>query len=476
MPEQVITARVGGVLEVARGLLREKREAELAGLEEDIVALMLADRPPPEPLRLGVRSRKAGPESLAAPGHAERAIRAFAVLVAERGYNETTVDDVVKRASMSARTFYANFSGKEDLMAAAIDSGCAQAVAAVMPAFSRHGDWPDAVRAGYGALFDFFASRPALGRLLVVDANTAGDAAIERRSRGLAPLAALLEINTSEWVHMAPVIYDLLAGGVQTLLYETVSKSGTSALPALAPICTYLTVAPFIGAEAACSAANGSRPGESGTRGRWSITASAGAVPFSTPVQLTVMKSLTFLERGPATASEIAAEVGEEVAVVAGYMADLASIGAVETVGEGEETRYASPSEIHKLKIVSSRQMAMMSPEERDDMTADTLRIMDEDVEQSRASGLFDERLDRYLTRTPMTLDEAGWRELTDLHARTLHEGFEIQARSRLRLEQSDESRIYARSVQLAFEVPGAEQTSEESQSEGAEQEPGAGD
>jgi hypothetical protein len=91
---------------------------------------------------------------------------------------------------------------------------------------------------------------------------------------------------------------------------------------------------------------------------------------------------------------------------------------------------------------------------------ADELHL-EVDVERSNKSGILHRRPDHYMTRTPMTVDEQGWRELTDLHSRMMHEGFEIQARSQ-RLQESGEPGIPARSVQLAFEMPPAAPSTEE--------------
>jgi AcrR family transcriptional regulator len=465
MPAEMVAARVGGYLEIVRTRLRRGSEAELLRLGDDLISLILADRPPPVPLRLSVRPPKAEPESLAAPEHAERAIRAFAILAAEQGYLVTTVDDVLKRASMSATTFYANFRGKNDLMDTAIDRACAQAVAAVVPAFSRHGDWPDAVRAGFGALMNFLASRPALTELVTVEVYTAGDAAVERRMNGLAPLGYLLVNNTVSWMKMPPVVYESLGGGINTLLYDTVRKSGPRALPSLAPILTYLTLSPFIGAEAACEAANGDGSGRASSRSevsRWNATAGAGAIPFRAPTRPTFVAALLFLEKRSATPSQVAAEIGDHPAVVSAYLKDLASIGAVEAKGEEHgEVLYRSPSAIHKLSMVSSQQAATMSPEERSDLSRRAWEAIAKDVDDSRQSGIFDSRLDRYLTRTPLALDETGWRELTDLHEEMLHAGIEIQARSTQRLKDTKEKPIEVRSVQLAFEAKPAEDPSE---------------
>ena len=125
---------------------------------------------------------------------AERALRAFAVVAAEEGYPNLTVNQVVKRASMSARTFYSNFAGKEGALLAAIDSGVASLVAVVLPAYRRAPDWPSGMRAAFGALFTYLASRPALARLLAVEkVYAAGSAALDLRSECMRPLEVLFE-------------------------------------------------------------------------------------------------------------------------------------------------------------------------------------------------------------------------------------------------------------------------------------------
>ncbi len=258
MPAEMITAHIGAMREITSLRLRQGREAELPGLMDDLWDLIRSYRPPPEPLRLAGRPPGSGPESLEAHDHAERALRAFAVVVAEKGYAKTTVDEVVKRAQMSATTFYANFRGKEDAMLAAIDSAGAQMVAAVTPAFRRAGDWPEGVRAGFGAMCNFLASRPALARLVTIEVYAAGPAAMERRVEALQPLEALAGEGFERAPKTPPIVAEAIAGGVYALAYRTIRDRGPEALPALAPICTYMALAPFIGAEEACAVANGS--------------------------------------------------------------------------------------------------------------------------------------------------------------------------------------------------------------------------
>ncbi|HVO55045.1 MAG TPA: TetR/AcrR family transcriptional regulator [Solirubrobacterales bacterium] len=256
MPPELVIAIVGAAQEIARTRLREGHEAELGAAIEELWQLLVTYRPPPEPLRLLGRPPKAGPEPIDAHEHAERALRAFAAVAAEQGYAETTVEAVLRRAQMSATTFYSHFHGKEDAMLAAIDSFGAQIIAAVLPAVRRSPGWGEGIRAGVGALCNFLASRPSLARLMMVEVYAAGPAAIERRAEVLAPLAAQLEPGAELSPSTPALAAEAIGGAAYTLIYRRIEEAGPEALPALAPILTYLALDPFLGPAEAARLAN----------------------------------------------------------------------------------------------------------------------------------------------------------------------------------------------------------------------------
>ncbi|MGN6815143.1 MAG: TetR/AcrR family transcriptional regulator [Solirubrobacterales bacterium] len=266
MPAEMIMALMGAQQEIARNRLREGRERELPGLTDQIWSLLLSYRPPPAPLRLAGRPPKPQPETIEGHDHAERALRALAAVVAEEGYAATTVDAVLKRAQMSATTFYAHFHGKEDAMLAAIDSAGAQIVAAMMPAFRRAPDWPHGIRAAYGAFFNFLASRPALANLALVEVYAAGLEAMQRRRDALRALEDLVAAGYELAPKTPAVTAEGIAGGVYTLAYRRLRESGPEALPGLAPVCAYITLSPFVGPDEACRVANGDGRGRAGER------------------------------------------------------------------------------------------------------------------------------------------------------------------------------------------------------------------
>lgn len=469
MPEQLTSAIFGGILEIARRRIRLGREGELPVLEDQVVSAALAYRPPPVPLRLGSRQRWGSSEGLEAADHSDRAIRAFAILCSEQGYPATTVDDVVKLASMSSRTFYAHFASKEDLMKAAIDSACAQLVAASLPAFARHEQWPAGVRAGIGAMLGFLASRPALARLLMVESYVAGDFAIEQRNLGLQSLGLLFENNTTEWQLTAPIVYELIAGGMTRLLYLELTRGGPQALPALAPMLSYLALAPFIGADEACEVANGGAGERSdGSRRAWVPAAGGGAILLREPVRAGISLTLMLLlERtavdgeGGLSVAEIAEAIDKDPEEVAGYLHELVATGVIDAVpptegdeAGGSELRYRSIAPVHRVNIVTRAQTEQMDMSDREAVTEQLRRLIDGDLDASIQGSYFDQRPERFFTRTPMKLDEQGWLEMARLHAEVLHAGIEVSVRSAARLEESGEEPIEVRSVQFLFEMP----------------------
>ena len=256
IPAELVSAYVGAVQEMTRTRLLQGRQGEMPAVMDELWDLIGSYRPPTEPLRLSGRTPPRRQESLDAHDHAERAIRAFAVVVAEKGYAATTIDEVVRRASMSATTFYAQFHGKKDVMAAAIDSASAQMLAAIQPAVRRAPDWPQSIRAGFAALFNFLASRPALARLIVVEVYAAGPAAVMRRSENLQPLEALLAKGLEHTPNAPEIAVEATAAVVYSLSYRRIREAGPESLPGLGPICTYIALAPFIGAEEAAVIAN----------------------------------------------------------------------------------------------------------------------------------------------------------------------------------------------------------------------------
>ena len=258
LPAEIGTFAVGAIFESFRRRLVDHQEIRLPELADQLTTFLLGYEPPARPLRSAARTPEVRPEELEASDHAERALRAFEALLTEQRYGETTMEQVAKRAGMSVRTLYANFTGRDELMLAAIDSAGAQAAAATLPAYRRGADPPEGVRAAVTALLGLLASRPNLAHLLLVGAYEGGAPALRRRSEALRPLEGMLmRAAPSQLPVSRALLSEALLGGLLWLARRRMAEAGPGALLGLAPICTYIVLAPLLGAEQATAAAAG---------------------------------------------------------------------------------------------------------------------------------------------------------------------------------------------------------------------------
>jgi AcrR family transcriptional regulator len=447
----MVSALIGALLEIARRRLRSGKEAELPGLVADYVDLALSYRPPPRPLRLSTRPPTPAPETIEAHDHGERALRSFAVVAAERGYANTTINQVVKRASMSPTTFYANFRDKEDALMAAIDGAGAQMVAAILPAFRRNRDWSHGVRAAMGALFNFLASRPALARLVIVEVYAAGPDAVGRREEALRPLEVLLAGGRARSPAVPAIADEAIVGAIFTLAYKQTRDFGPEGLPALAPICTYLALAPFIGPGEACAAANGD--------GRRSPSVDREAIR-EVGVNAPLSQVLDVISKNISISAEmIASETGLPVETVAHYIRELESAGIVEFVEQRSKDGALEGWYRSNMARFDGEAWNSMPQAQRERISQQIGHVIKGEWDEAVEKGTFDGRVGRHLSRLAFVADEQGWRELLDISDSALDAALEVQAASAKRLEKRSEEGAEGRMVQLLFEMPKRDQT-----------------
>jgi AcrR family transcriptional regulator len=257
MPAEIVRAMVGGLRKVIHNRLYRHQEEALTELVPQMWSWLAAYTPPPHPLRRP-RNRSAqngGPPS----GYdaAERILRALAAVVAEKGYPAMTIGDIAAKASISLSTFYANFADKEEAMLAAFDSGSAQMLATTLPAFRRAPDWPHAVRGAFGSMFAFCAAEPEYTTLGAVDVYAAGRKALEQRDQVMTTLEALLAPGFERNPEASPIAAEAIGGAIYSMVYDQVKRGGAESMQEIAPLATYVTLAPFVGPEEACEIANG---------------------------------------------------------------------------------------------------------------------------------------------------------------------------------------------------------------------------
>jgi AcrR family transcriptional regulator len=260
MPIDLVRALVGGIQKVIHKRLFRGQEEELLELAPQLWQWLFSYPIPPGPLR-ATRRRviKAVPfaERQAQANPPERLLRALAAVVAEKGYPDTTVAEIVERAATSQRTFYEHFANKEDAIVAALDSGSAHMLAAALPAFRRASDWPHAVHDTQEAMFAFGAEEPEYARLGGVEMYAAGKRALDQREMVTEGFEALLAPGYELKPETPPIAAEAIGGALYSLLYDHVNKKGPETLPDLVPTLVYVTLAPFLSVEEAYEVAIG---------------------------------------------------------------------------------------------------------------------------------------------------------------------------------------------------------------------------
>jgi len=260
LPRELVRSLVGGIQKVIHKRLYRGQEEELLGLIPQLWNWIFCYPAPPGPLKARRRRRvKALPfEARQKPATPpERLLRALAAVVAEKGYPDTTVAEVVERASTSQRTFYEHFKNKEDAIVAALDSGSAHMLAAALPAFRRAPDWPHAVHDTQEAMFRWGAEEPEYARMGGKEMYAAGKRALDQREMVTEGFEALLAPGYELKPDTPPIAAEAIGGALYSLLYDHVNKKGPETLPDLVPTLVYVTLAPFLGAEEAYEVAVG---------------------------------------------------------------------------------------------------------------------------------------------------------------------------------------------------------------------------
>jgi AcrR family transcriptional regulator len=260
MPIELVRSIVGGIQKTIHKRLYRGQVEELPELTSQLWEWVFCYPVPPGPLR-ATRRRTVKPvpfeERQSQSSPPERILRALAAVVAEKGYPDTTVAEVVERASTSQRTFYEHFKNKEDAIVAALDSGSSRMLAAALPAFRRAPDWPHAVHDTQEAMFRWGAEEPEYARMGGKEMYAAGTRALDQREIVTEGMEGLLSPGYELKPETPPIAAEAIGGALYELLYDHVNKKGPETLPDLVPTLVYVTLAPFLEAEDAYEVAVG---------------------------------------------------------------------------------------------------------------------------------------------------------------------------------------------------------------------------
>ena len=205
--------------------------------------------------------------SLVAASQRTRLLEATGRAVADKGYAGTTIEDIVRGAGVSKKTFYEHFSDKLDCFLAAYEAASDELLEHVRRAQDAAGgeeeaatrdgahpdgaDWLARTRAGIHAYLRWLAAEPALARVFLIEIAAAGPEALERRERlrdRYAERMRELQVENS----VPEGIFHAVVAGADDLVVRRLREGGD--LLELEPVLLYLQVSLLAGPEAAAGA------------------------------------------------------------------------------------------------------------------------------------------------------------------------------------------------------------------------------
>jgi AcrR family transcriptional regulator len=219
------------------------------------------DRPSDVPRRLPRGSHGLDRDVVAASQRA-RLLEAVGRAVADRGYAAATIDDIVRGAGVSKKTFYEHFADKQECFVAAYEAAADELFRRVREAHATSDDWLERTRAGIRAYLEWLAAEPALARVFLIEVAAAGPRAAEARARIRDRYAVLMQDLQEEARADIPAlprlpeeVFHATVAAVDELVVRRIREATARELPELEPVLLYLQLALLAGPEVAAASA-----------------------------------------------------------------------------------------------------------------------------------------------------------------------------------------------------------------------------
>ncbi len=186
----------------------------------------------------------------------ERILEAMLRVAAAKGYEATTVTDVIEVAGASHEAFESMFEDKESCFLEAYDAVFDVLVAHVTSAFeAAAGDpWPERITAGLSALVGLLSIESGIARLSMVEVTAAGDDARARYRAALARFTPFLEEGRDYATGGEELPADtarFAIGGATSMIFDEIRAGRGPELRRILPDLVFAVLMPYLGPEAA---------------------------------------------------------------------------------------------------------------------------------------------------------------------------------------------------------------------------------
>jgi AcrR family transcriptional regulator len=195
------------------------------------------------------RGRHGLPRELVERSQRERLLAAVVRVSATKGYEATSVADILEEAGVGRESFYELFRDKQDCMMAARQLLIEDLAEAVSAAYNGPGPWVDRVREALAATLRWFADDPIAGRVVMLELAALGPVSRRIFQEDFDRFTRLLDEGLDDAAQRpeVPRATGLAVGAAFARLYDEVARDRTADLPAMLPELTYEVLVPFLG-------------------------------------------------------------------------------------------------------------------------------------------------------------------------------------------------------------------------------------
>lgn len=158
-----------------------------------------------------------------------RLLDGLAASIAERGYRASTVADIVRHARTSKRTFYGEFTDKEQCFVELLRANNDELIAGIRAAVDEQAPWRDQIRQAANSYVEHIAARPEITLSWIRELPALGESVrTVQRSAMSALTEMLIDLSDSDGFRRAGIepvsrpLAVILLGGLRELTALTV--------------------------------------------------------------------------------------------------------------------------------------------------------------------------------------------------------------------------------------------------------------
>lgn len=164
--------------------------------------------------------------------HRSRLLEGLAQVLADHGYHDITIAEVVAAARVSKRTFYEQFSSKEDCLLALCEAVSADTLQFIASNFNPNLEWEAQLDKVVRAYLARLQSRPALIRALFIELLAIGARGLKvRREIGrrfadfLCMQVEIVKLQRPAKHSLDPAVAMAVVGGINDLILQAIEEN-----------------------------------------------------------------------------------------------------------------------------------------------------------------------------------------------------------------------------------------------------------